>query len=101
VYTVYCAVTPQEYCEAAGFTYVTPLAGVMSEGCYSVNTDNTNWLDAAVHCNSLHDNGHLVVILSSEDQQSVISYFSSVDGAYVLLCVRLDATVCVTVTAVY
>jgi len=71
------------YCEAAGFTYVTPLTGITSEGCYRMNTENKNWEESAHACNDLHERSHLVVILSQEDQSSLNIFLGGLDGLYV------------------
>jgi len=52
------------------FTNTTGFSGTY----YALFKKKLNWADARLYCNSLHDNSHLAVITSEQEQEAVTKF---------------------------
>jgi len=48
--------------------------------CYKVVNYNLNWDDAALECQSLHSDAHLLIINDAAEQDAVATMMTEMDG---------------------
>jgi len=57
-----------------GFTYIESV-----DSCYKVVNYNLNWEDAALECQSLHSDAHLLIINDAAEHDAVVTMMTEMD----------------------